>query len=195
MRIDVVVARYKEDVSWLENEVFLGLNVFVYNKFYDGDLKLPNVGRESHTYLHHIIKHYDNLADVTTFLQGDPFGHSRRDDFFNHIKNVRSVGKFIPFSNHGPGVLCDLTGLPHHPGLPLKEDFEFIFKRPPLARKMAFYAGAMFSVPKQLILNHDLDTYVKLFNRLSDPNEPKETGYTMERLWPLIMGEPELIWL
>jgi hypothetical protein len=29
---------------------------------------LPNVGREAHTYLHHLHNRYDSLADVTIFL-------------------------------------------------------------------------------------------------------------------------------
>ena len=32
-------------------------------------LPLPNVGRESHTYLHHIVNNYDKLADWTVFSQ------------------------------------------------------------------------------------------------------------------------------
>ena len=31
--------------------------------------KLENVGRESHTYLHHIVEHYDELAPWTIFTQ------------------------------------------------------------------------------------------------------------------------------
>ncbi|ORY34129.1 hypothetical protein BCR33DRAFT_791192 [Rhizoclosmatium globosum] len=36
----------------------------------DEVIQLENVGREGHTYLHHIITHYDNLADHTLFMQG-----------------------------------------------------------------------------------------------------------------------------
>ena len=34
-----------------------------------GSRPLPNVGRESHTYLHHIVSNYDSLADWTVFSQ------------------------------------------------------------------------------------------------------------------------------
>lgn len=33
-------------------------------------IELPNVGREAHTFLHHILKNYDTLADVTFFVNG-----------------------------------------------------------------------------------------------------------------------------
>jgi len=34
-----------------------------------GCVALPNVGREGHTYLHHIVNNYENLADWTVFSQ------------------------------------------------------------------------------------------------------------------------------
>jgi hypothetical protein len=95
-RIELVIARYKENLEWLcdpDIQTYLKdsgcqINIRIYNK---GDncekilehLKqkcdpafiitcesLPNVGCEGHTYLHHIIHHYNHLADVTIFLQG-----------------------------------------------------------------------------------------------------------------------------
>ena len=47
--------------------------VTIYNK---GDSHIPNsislhnVGRESHTYLYHIVNNWDKLADRTVFFQG-----------------------------------------------------------------------------------------------------------------------------
>ena len=40
---------------------------------------LPNVGRESHTYLTYVIENYDTLPDVITFSQGriDDHGYPR----------------------------------------------------------------------------------------------------------------------
>ena len=32
-------------------------------------VRLPNLGRESHTYLQHIVRNYDSLAAVTVFSQ------------------------------------------------------------------------------------------------------------------------------
>jgi hypothetical protein len=79
-----VVARYKEDVNWTR---YLPGKVIIYNKggdnFYINNLRnnistisLPNLGREGHTYLHHIIENYDCLTKRVTFLQGNPFEHS-----------------------------------------------------------------------------------------------------------------------
>jgi hypothetical protein len=47
---------------------------------------LPNVGREADTYLTHIVRNWDRLADTTIFCQGDPFPHS--PDFLALLRRV-----------------------------------------------------------------------------------------------------------
>ena len=69
----LVISRYKEDLGWEESYT----NV-VYNKGVSlpNTITLPNVGREGHTYIYHILSNYENLDDYTVFLQGNPFYHS-----------------------------------------------------------------------------------------------------------------------
>jgi hypothetical protein len=111
---EIVIARYAENVDWA-NEI-TNMNVTIYNKgksFTSGSrslkkksktperrnrsvkksktperrvLTLPNIGRETHTYLHHIIENYDRLAEMTVFSQGDPFMHS--PDLLALLKHV-----------------------------------------------------------------------------------------------------------
>jgi hypothetical protein len=77
----LVCARYNEDLTWLlplKNE-----SILIYNKGEDNIdnfpenkiIKLPNLGREGGTYLHHIIANYDNLSDYTLFTQANPVDH------------------------------------------------------------------------------------------------------------------------
>ncbi|KIW85593.1 hypothetical protein Z517_00985 [Fonsecaea pedrosoi CBS 271.37] len=74
--LDLVIANYNECLTWLSTYASLAT---VYSKGkLPPDLSifraveiLPNWGRESHTYLHHIVHNYDDLADVTLFLQGN----------------------------------------------------------------------------------------------------------------------------
>ena len=78
--IEIVVARYNEDLEWLREKPYNTLPVIIYNKgpnqdFYKPPLlkkivKLPNVGVCDHTYIYHIIENYDNLSNVTIFLPG-----------------------------------------------------------------------------------------------------------------------------
>ena len=84
--LDLVVARYQEDISWIKNipnDIYD--RVIIYNKGDDTEFnidrsevrKLPNLGRESHTYLSHVVDNYDNLADLTFFVPGSAW---YRDD-------------------------------------------------------------------------------------------------------------------
>lgn len=88
---DMVIAMYKEPLTWLktyEKPEYNFRNIFLYNKYQESNEKtsqelgcvmsgkecvkqnLPNEGRCDHTYLYHIIHHYDTLADVTIFTKG-----------------------------------------------------------------------------------------------------------------------------
>jgi hypothetical protein len=77
--IDIIVARYNEDLKWTLEYPFNKYKYIVYNK---GDnenfekthvkniIKLPNVGKCDHTYLHHIIENFDDLSDIVVFVPG-----------------------------------------------------------------------------------------------------------------------------
>ena len=61
MKNSIIVSRYDEDISWLEE--YQDFNIYIYNKGRNLETKLsekvenlPNVGRESHTWIYHIIK-------------------------------------------------------------------------------------------------------------------------------------------
>ena len=66
----MVIACYYGDIEWSRpyNNI-----VTIYNKgdqeHYKSSIKLENVGREGHTFLHHIVENYDNLSNKTIFLK------------------------------------------------------------------------------------------------------------------------------
>ena len=87
---EIVIARYMESLRWLPDlakELRGNVVYTVYNKGcmlddrYVGTVPnvsvvhLPNVGKEGHTWLWHIVNHYDSLAERTTFFQGSPYAH------------------------------------------------------------------------------------------------------------------------
>jgi len=62
--LQLVVAHCHEDLAWLSN-VPPSFDKVVYSKAAappEGSIPLPNVGREAHTYLTHIVNHYDTLS-------------------------------------------------------------------------------------------------------------------------------------
>jgi len=78
--IEIVIARYNEDVSWLNEYPYSCYKQIIYNKgpypVMCGNAvqcvveNVPNVGRCDHTYLYHIITKYNALSNVTVFLPG-----------------------------------------------------------------------------------------------------------------------------
>lgn len=74
-----VIARYNEDLKWLNEYPFNQITYIVYNKGINDKfnkknvikiINLKNVGRCDHTYLYHVVNNYDNLDDITIFLPG-----------------------------------------------------------------------------------------------------------------------------
>jgi len=184
MSNEIVVARYKEDVSWTE-EFKDDYKITVYNKF-KGENILKNVGRETHTYLHHIINNYDSLSDNTVFLQGEPFDHYPNLKIFLKRKlfhkQMDMLGKCI--------ISCDVNGQPHgnvnKKMIPVGKLFEWLTleKSPP-----AFIApaGAQFCVSKNLILGRPKIFYERAIKAVDYDINPIE-GHCFERLWPAIFG-------
>jgi len=98
--MDIIVARFAKDVSWTNQ--FKNSRIFVYDKSSDKNdyIKLPNIGRESHTFLYHIIKNYDDMSDYLCFLQDNPFDHIRNDIKSNGLQFfIESFDKTMEFKS------------------------------------------------------------------------------------------------
>jgi hypothetical protein len=104
---EIVISRYNEKIDWLTAKCFTSFEkkVTVYNKgpapiqtskiLGDNDslqvVPLPNVGRESHSYLHHIVENYENLSDITFFLPGSCMNELKEHTTTSLISKVLST--------------------------------------------------------------------------------------------------------
>lgn len=102
----VVIARYSEDLQWIKL-IPKDFEVFVYNKGQpisspdvlsraDHVIERPNVGRESETYLHHMLEHVKNGDGYTVFSQAEPFSHS--PDFIRLLEKWQEWAPVQPMS-------------------------------------------------------------------------------------------------
>lgn len=187
----IVVAHYQEDVSWL-NEVQQEYSPFVVSKGgiesgFDG-YALPNIGRESHTFLDYIIKNYDNINshELIAFVQGNPFDHISKMKLYHDL--YAKVPKIL-----GDGHLwCDSLGYPHHPELPIDQVIDALGLVVPDRSNIHFKAGGMFLVNSHKILARPHGFYkdamkVLMQNELSQINPIK--GFVFERLWYYIFWQ------
>lgn len=161
MKKHFVIARYNEELNWLEPFIEQ-IEYTLYNKgnqpphFINNYHQKPNIGRESETYLSYIISNYYNLPDLVVFLQGNPFDH-----ISTSIKEIIDYKALKPLYM-GDDYFCDLNGNPDHGGL----DIEPVLKQLelPYNNLLFFNAGANMIIPKENILKHSywwwLDAYM-----------------------------------
>eukprot|EP00494_Astrolonche_serrata_P033528 UN33797 len=101
--IEIVLARYDESVYW--NRMYEDITT-VYNKgsYLEGDnvIELENVGREGHTFLTHVVRNWDNLADWTIFSQAQcpTFG------YLGHRQGSNRGGHMVPGTSWDDYVLA-----------------------------------------------------------------------------------------
>jgi hypothetical protein len=197
----IVVARYNEDVSW--TNVFTQEDLFIYNKGSSLNVPtigLPNVGREGHSYFHHIVNHYENLPDAIICLQGNPFDHSPHaietiDRLFNKkrprsffyisesIKDNGLDGSWWHYNLHSWWYK-----LPHIPKELPKKIYQLLFDDYPKdTYRFTYGTGAQFMVSRQRIRKRPKSFYEKIVCLLESSNNPLE-GFIIERFYPLIFN-------
>ena len=219
--IRLVVARYREDVSWLRA---LGLPCVVYNKGPELDPAglppgtrvetLPNIGREAHTYLTHILAHYDRMPRHTVFVQGDPFAHLAPPPQSDEETRVTPEGlrhrlqdlaaRDIPFAGLAWFRLaCDALGRPHDLAdpakqgrwkgwgrdIPVGETFEALLGAPSPKKFIARAPTGNMLVRAVRFLARPEAFYRKALDLvLADPEDERNTGHALERLWQAVFA-------
>jgi hypothetical protein len=220
-QLDIVVAHYNEDLSWLEP---FASKAIVYSKGAPPEcpnfarvITLDNIGRESHTFLYHLVHSYDDLADITMFVQGDVY--NLNNDVLPHT--ALSVPEMIYKSlNTSPvGVTSfgplkkpfyDWSGLLWaEPGeiqwlrrlgstmVPARMSpakfWEFIHGEghPP---GVQWHAGGLFAVRAENVRRRPRDFYHKIFKYFEEPGFCSiEEGHYMERMWFAIFSDTHII--
>ncbi|CCH49458.1 DUF3431 domain-containing protein [Pseudodesulfovibrio piezophilus] len=206
--VRVIIARYQEDISWADE---LGYAYTVYDKSdtpIQESVSLENIGRESHTYLAHIVREYDRLAPLNVFVQGWPFDHidDQKKGSVGMLRSMieRSVDRHIPFKGFAWFKLkCDRLGRPHNLGnpenegrwagwgndIPLGDIFEKLFDAK-FPRNLVVRAPAgLFAVTDERIRTRPKAFYEYALSLIeADPTDRKNTGHAFERLWQHIFN-------
>ncbi len=198
----LIISRYNEDLGWLKK--YNDFKITVYNKgfklqdkpFYQV-INLENKGRESHTWLYHIVKNYNNLNEINIFLQGkiDDLNCMAYKNPNDYLMRIDKYG--FEVSRYG------LLG-PFHWDWNVNIDKDFRYKNqwekneisrssigfrnfskklfPNIPLFVATSYSGCFAVKKEIIHQHNIDFYKELLDILSQHKNPIE-GHYMERLW------------
>ena len=184
--MEFVIARYTENLAWLDKVLDPEQRkmVTIYNKGPEdipGSIRLPNVGREAHTYLTHIINNYDTLAEKVVFLQGYPFDHLGYNEtnfqmflVFNHMtQNVTHYPMLYNGREPRPSI--------QKTDVCLGEWFEKVLQIEFPKDDFVYYGGACFGVTREKIRARPKEFYERVIKTL-DTIDP-ETAYYLERAW------------
>jgi hypothetical protein len=186
----LVVARYDEAPQWLKN-IPPAWKTFIYDKGRTrlrGSLCLPNIGREAHTYLYHIITHYHALADLTVFVQGHPFDHfPRLHPFLRETAanpeaepDFRWLGFFVDQDDpHGRRLFVPWSKNSTGQELPTGEIFQRVTGLPP-PELFTFYGGAHFVVRRERVQRLPLAYYERA---LMETVRHPLAAHAFERFW------------
>lgn len=200
---EIVIARYNESMEWARKYQDL---VTVYEKYNSVSMLnmvpcsrreyLPNVGRESHTYLYHIINNYNNIADNTLFTQCGIEEHKAyciEEYMFDTgssrflLRNFRSIGakdgRYGFLQHKGKWLQEYNDGKMLSEKRSFKEWWKESLQKPlPPISKYKWSDGAIFSVSAGNILKNSSEYYRNLIKCLSNHSNP-ETGHYFERAW------------
>ena len=212
--LECVIARYNENTDWFKEEPFNHFDMICYNKgpklpdncFTETCkvINLDNVGRCDHTYLYHIIKNYNNLADVTIFLPASCMDSHKKEFTFNVIKHVLETKTTVLQG----GILNDVRShlynftldewkatnqknievnpesqLEKSPIRPFGKWYDANFGSELKIKVFCFYG--IIAVAREHIIQHPIERYEKLIKYVSNSSNP-EAGHYMERSWGAI---------
>ena len=211
--LELVIARYNENLDWLD---YLSKQSVIYNKGekiyneekYKKIINLPNVGRESHTYLYHIINNYNNLAEQTLFCQGNidnsiPYimGLNRSLTPLNYIDSLYNEAEIMGYSlnQYAGNLYLDENGqfknfkITSFGTQTIKDSnhtlgtwYKNVFTEP-CPERIPWYMKATFCISRNKILTRKKSFYQDLIKYLYDHPNP-EVGHFFERTWVKIFN-------
>jgi hypothetical protein len=199
MDFQIVVARYNEDINYLS---YFSSLCIIYNKgttripdIFKNIINLPNIGRETHTYLYHIINNYNFLSNNTLFIQGKIDDHKTFNiERYMKNKNITGLKKTISVEilkkkiNHDKKYLDNLN-------ISSMTAFQFINKILNIninnknIKNIPIIWGANFCVSKELILSKPIEYYKNLIKYVEYNINPEE-GHFFERSWYILFKYP-----
>ena len=198
--IEIVVARYNEDLNWTKEYPFNQFKYTIYNKGKNDNFtkpalyrvfQLPNVGRCDHTYLYHVVANYSTLAPITIFLPGSIQINHKREiavKLINHILSCNNA-VFLGFTTSNikhefKTFYLDNEDSKLQPALlrPYGKWYKHFFKKT-IVKNYCFMG--IFSINKLDIIKHDISRYIQLLNCVSGHSNP-EVGHYIERSWAAI---------
>jgi hypothetical protein len=210
--IEIVVARYNEDLKWILEPPFNQFKYIVYNKGVNDDFEktnvikvvsLENVGRCDHTYLYHIVHNFNNLSTVTVFLPGSLNNECKRNNAIRILSNIKRerTGIFLGKRTNNlkkqfKNFTLDNWSCTDPSNSSLNNESKLLpAVIRPYSRWFQYHFGnikvrywcihGVFSIHKLDIIKHNIERYRELMSAVGRHSNP-EVGHYIERSWAAI---------
>lgn len=215
--ISCILSRYNEDLSWTLEPPFNNFKYIVYNKgenenFHKENvvsvIKLENVGKDIHTYLHHIVHNYESLTDIVMFLPASMSASYKRDKALalisstisTNFTNAYFLGQYSPNLKHYFFNYTQANWVPS-----TKENQYYTTNNyqllpstfRPYGKWFAYHFkdnivnwwsyNNTFSIDKRDIWKYPKSYYEEFLNEVSMANDT-EVAHYIERSWNAIFG-------
>lgn len=209
--VELVVARYDEDVSWLARWIPHAARITVYDKSAAPlasphpkvrVVALPNVGREAHTYAHHFAERYDDLCDTVVCTQGRYQDHMGDEAFDEMVRSGTRAASQHALDLTWTDTLMDQFGWTeaannHTQGQPMQSmqpmgmtmgQFFQTYIADDLVPESSvdWWANGVFVVAAKDVRRHPRARYEAIRAVLGSHPNP-EAGHAMERLWKALL--------
>ncbi len=210
--IEIVVARYNEDLKWILEPPFNQFKYIVYNKGVNDNFEktnvikvvsLENVGRCDHTYLYHIVNNFNSLATVTVFLPGSLSNEYKKANAIKILENIKRKRTGIFLGTRTNNLKKEFQHFtldnwvctdPSNSSLNNESKLLPAVIRP-YGRWFQYHFGnikvknwcihGVFSMHKLDIIKHNIERYRQLMLAVGRHSNP-EVGHYIERSWAAI---------
>lgn len=185
-----IISRYNHDMSWLKDYTD---DYVVYDRsdqvpMFEGAIEVPNIGSDIYDKFTYIIDNYENLPDVAVYTKANIFKYITKEEFdlikdnkvFTPILTQKHKTRF-PISYYSKGLYHEINNfwyLKPHPAKRKKELVKLLGIKNKLY--LRFAPGSNYIVPKENILRHSKEFYIKLREFLAWDVYPGE-AQIMER--------------
>jgi hypothetical protein len=145
----------------------------------DEEISVPNSGREAGHYLRYIVSHYEDLSDVTVFLQANPWPHVPHD--------VLPLLEILYGKPSFPHPFCYVGGKysgPGHPVTPWSATDHVLslgWQRRTYPEGVPFQIGAQFYVKRDVVHRRPVSHYERILSAADEPE--MSLAHALEGHW------------
>lgn len=170
-----IISRYNHDLDWLKEYTD---DYVLYDRSeipLENSIKVPNIGSDIYDKFTYIIENYDSLPDIAVYCKANLFKYITKEEF-DKVKDSKVFMPLLtqghkvyePICRYADGLYQEINNywyLNSHKARYAKEIIEYFRMNEREYNKFA--PGSNYILPRENILKHSIETYIKLRSYLN----------------------------